>query len=144
LHGFFIVLERSFLDRILSRLPRALRHAYLLLVVVVGWVLFRAMDFEQAVTFYRHMFTWSWDQRGFYPLETFFTMELAFVTGVALVLCLPLRPWLGLRARLAILRAPQRLTKFILVKYGTVALGLALCAMALTAETHNPFLYFRF
>src|SRR4029077_2862253 len=41
-HGVFLVLERAFLGKLLERLPGLVRHAYTLLVVMVGWVFFRA------------------------------------------------------------------------------------------------------
>ena len=47
-HGLFLVIERMGFGSILLRLPRLIRHSYALLVVLVGWVLFRADSFEQA------------------------------------------------------------------------------------------------
>ena len=44
-HGFFIVLEHAGLGRVLDRQARPLRHSYALLVVLVGWVIFRAPTF---------------------------------------------------------------------------------------------------
>src|SRR4029079_13106526 len=41
-HGAFMVFERVGLHAALSRLPRLLGHLYALLVVMVGWVFFRA------------------------------------------------------------------------------------------------------
>jgi alginate O-acetyltransferase complex protein AlgI len=56
-HGFFLLLE-SWLP--LRRLPRALGHVYALLVVTVGFVLFRAQSFAQAFYFISQMFTGWW------------------------------------------------------------------------------------
>jgi alginate O-acetyltransferase complex protein AlgI len=55
-HGLWLVIERLGLDQILARLPRLLRHAYALLVVLVGWVLFRAQDITHASRLLRTMF----------------------------------------------------------------------------------------
>ena len=41
-HGVFLVLERAGLAARVGMLPRTLRHAYAVLVVMVGWVFFRA------------------------------------------------------------------------------------------------------
>jgi hypothetical protein len=47
-HGAFLVLERLGLAAWLGRMPRALRHVYALLVVMVGWVFFRAESLSAA------------------------------------------------------------------------------------------------
>ena len=41
---FFVllVLEKAFLGRLLERLPRALRHAYALFFILIGWLIFSA------------------------------------------------------------------------------------------------------
>jgi alginate O-acetyltransferase complex protein AlgI len=47
-HGAFLVLERLGGERLLKRAPRALAHAYVLLVTLGGWVLFRSLDLPGA------------------------------------------------------------------------------------------------
>ncbi len=49
-HGIFLSLERTRCARLLSRCPRLLRHCYTLLVVLIGFVLFRAADLHQALS----------------------------------------------------------------------------------------------
>ena len=55
-HGFFLVLERTRFGAWVGKLPKALRHVYTLLIVVVGWALFRADTLTQAISFLRAMF----------------------------------------------------------------------------------------
>jgi alginate O-acetyltransferase complex protein AlgI len=50
-HGTFIVLERAGLALTIKRLPAALRHAYLIVVVMIGWVFFRAESVFSALAF---------------------------------------------------------------------------------------------
>jgi alginate O-acetyltransferase complex protein AlgI len=47
-YGVMLVLERFFLSKVLERVPSFFRHAYLLLVVIVGWVLFMSPSIEAA------------------------------------------------------------------------------------------------
>ena len=75
-HGGFLVLERQArFARLLHRLGR-LSHIYTMLVVICGWVLFRAETFSQAVAFFRAM-----SGRGgadpTYPLRWFLTNDVA-------------------------------------------------------------------
>src|SRR5438876_3261876 len=50
-HGLFLVLERLGLGAAVKRLRPPLRHAYLLLVVMVGWVFFREESLRGALSF---------------------------------------------------------------------------------------------
>ena len=48
-HALFIMLEKTpFMKKLLSKMPRALRHVYALLIVLIGWVFFRASTLEYA------------------------------------------------------------------------------------------------
>ena len=54
-HGAFLMLERFGLGRVLVRLPRPVRHLYAVLVVMVGWVFFRADTLPQALRYLGEM-----------------------------------------------------------------------------------------
>ncbi|MCB1615707.1 MAG: MBOAT family protein [Pseudomonadales bacterium] len=49
IHGAFLVIERLGFDKILQRLWRPVRHCYTLLVVLVGWVFFRAETLDTSL-----------------------------------------------------------------------------------------------
>ena len=55
-HGLFLVIERAFLGRWLKRIPLMLRVGYQYLVVLIGWVFFRADDFSMATKYLSRMF----------------------------------------------------------------------------------------
>jgi len=50
-HGAFIVLERAGLALTIKQLPAPLRHVYLVVVVMIGWVFFRAGSVLAALAF---------------------------------------------------------------------------------------------
>ena len=52
-HGVLVLAERAGLGAMLTRLPSVVRHGYLLAVVGIGWVLFRADTVTHAVVFWR-------------------------------------------------------------------------------------------
>ena len=54
-HGAFLVVERLGLAGRVMRLWRPLRHAYVLLVVMIGWVFFRADTLPAAIGFLKAM-----------------------------------------------------------------------------------------
>lgn len=56
-NGVFLILERLFLKDVLSKIPVIFAHAYALLVVLVGWVIFRADSLSHAMDYLKVMFS---------------------------------------------------------------------------------------
>jgi len=56
-YAFFIILERCGLNKQLIRLPKWIRHLYLLTIVTFGWILFRADGILEALNYIKEMFT---------------------------------------------------------------------------------------
>jgi alginate O-acetyltransferase complex protein AlgI len=140
-HGLFLILERSFLSAVLERGWRIARHVYAILVVLIGWVFFRAADLSQGFNFIAHMFNVTEFRADLYPLEAYFTTEVTVLTLVAIVFSSPVLPAIG--AAIEGLRGRSQLS------LGAAQAALQICSfllssMAVTAQTHNPFLYFRF
>ncbi|WP_108513298.1 MBOAT family O-acyltransferase [Bradyrhizobium algeriense] len=143
-HGLFLILERAFLSAVLQRTWFVLRHGYAMLVVLIGWVFFRADDLPQAFSFISHMFNFAEFQGNLYPLEAYFTTEVLVLMLVAIVFSAPLVPYIS--AAIERLRQVSRLSWGV-ARAAQVALSIScfvLSSMAITAQTHNPFLYFRF
>lgn len=55
-HGAFLILERAVLGRWLKRLPRAVSHLYAVVVVMLGWVWFRAETLPGALDLFAGLF----------------------------------------------------------------------------------------
>ncbi len=90
-HGFFQLLE----DYIpaLKKLPRVLGHIYTLLVVTVGFVIFRADTFSQGLFFLREMFTGVTMTRGALSLALQqATPWVLFIAVIAVIGAAPIKP----------------------------------------------------
>ena len=132
-HGAFLVLERLGLQKMLKTLPRVLQHTYLIIVVMLGWVLFRCDSFVQALHYMLAM-------AGGMPIDNPAAPVMSFMNGtVALAL---------LAGTLASTRVFKLFTRPELkVRFLTPALSLALFALSaisLATGAYNPFIYFRF
>jgi alginate O-acetyltransferase complex protein AlgI len=147
-HGAFLVLERVGLSRVLERAPRVFRHAYLLVVVTIGWVFFRADSFELAAGHLAAMF------RSGAVVDTPFrpSMYLRNDTLIALAIAIPASgpviPFLAERRR-ALAASGSRWAAFVAAAsegaaLGVTALVFAMSAAWLASGTYNPFIYFRF
>jgi alginate O-acetyltransferase complex protein AlgI len=137
------VVERLGLASAVKRLWPPLRHAYLLLVVMVGWVFFRADTLPDAVAFLRAMFGFTAAiQPTPFTLAWYLTPELCLALAAGVVGSAPIIPALG-RWRSAL---GDRWRAIGLDAISSTALMLILVAaiMQMAARTYNPFIYFRF
>ncbi len=134
-HGLFLVLERIGLGQALSRLPTPLRWLYALLVVMGGWVLFRARDLVTT----RYMYAGLAGRHGIGGISFDLHMDLqpgnviALLAGCLLAL---LPRW----TRLPALPAPVVAVSDTAWTFGV----LALTVLYVAAGVYSPFLYFRF
>jgi alginate O-acetyltransferase complex protein AlgI len=144
-HGAWLVLERVGGARLLERLPRLLRHAYALLVVMVGWVLFRADGVPQARSLLAKMF---WLTPSPAPdAAALLTRSELLALLCALPLCFPALPrWLG--AQLGVVGErpwPERMAPQMVL--GGAVVGVCVFAAIATkvmTGAYSPFIYFRF
>ena len=150
-HGGFLMLERFGLGRLLDRAPRLLRHAYVLLVVMVGWVFFRADSLPRALGVLGQM---SQTGRFLAPdagLSILLNAQALTALAAGSLLAMPLLPALmeGLgapRAQPPRPAMPGRLdTRNVhALPIPLLAAGFVLSIAVLAGSTLNPFLYFRF
>ena len=144
-HGAWLVIERLGWWRVLDAMPRALRHAYTMLIVVVGWVLFRAEDLEHARRFLFSMFAPS---RLFDPSDAWLlsrAQTLAFVAAACL--CVP-KVSGRLRHLVWLVRAgalPSYTPPAVYSRGALVGLLVFLAAAVnIVAGSYSSFIYFRF
>lgn len=125
----------------IRKLPGFFRHIYAMLVVCIGFVMFRADTFSQGIQMIETMFTgWNFDstsiQVAVYWLNPFYLVILF----VGILGCMPI-----LRSLHAFTeRTP--VVKRIVVPFSYVGsvLLLLLSMLSLSSGTYNPFIYFRF
>jgi alginate O-acetyltransferase complex protein AlgI len=141
-HGLFLSLERTAaVSGLLARLPRVVRTGYMLFVVLIGWVFFRAPTLEDAAAFIGRMFALGPRVEGTLGAFDIVTGHSLAIIVLAFALALPLWP----RVRDAWTRLPgegARAARVGLAAYVAIVLVLSFAAMA--GEENSPFLYFRF
>lgn len=137
-HGFFLVLERAFLGKILVRLKPAVGWVYTLIVVFFGWILFRAESIETAVAFIRNMFT---PHHSVVMTAAYTNGRLLTALAAGIVLC---GPGQILLERLGIQTSSTEGQKVTCLQIGVYMIIFWLSVMLLINNTYNPFIYFRF
>ena len=124
----------------IDRAPAVLRHAYLLLAVMLGWVLFRASDFAVSAAYCKALF--SFTAQGFdYAWIAVVTRQRLAALVAAVVFAMPLGGvWDAVCRRFGSFEA-------IVAAWGRLAALAALLgasAMAVAAGGYSPFIYARF
>ncbi len=148
-HGVFLVLERTGFGPAVERLWRPLRHGYALLVVMVGWVLFRATTFPEAITILQNMAGFSSAAGAGQPMGRYLNQQVAWSVALGLLFSMPVWPGLRNVARRISDAAPGYL-QVAAQTAGSVLEAVILVALLLVSAawlaggTYNPFIYFRF
>jgi alginate O-acetyltransferase complex protein AlgI len=125
----------------LDRAPGVLRHGYTMLLVIMGWVLFRADTLGYALGMVGVMCGGAaslWDGRTIYYLKEY---GWALALGLAAAL-----PW-KLKAEALMARHKDSPLAGFAASWGAYGLALGLLALSylqLLSSAFNPFIYFRF
>ena len=141
-YALLLLCEKFLWGRALEKAPALLRHGYALVLVVLGWVLFRAESLSYAGRFVQAMFGGAagglTDGRTVYYL-----LQFRWELLLAIPAALPVRDWLQ-----AALEKRRDKPWAVFVEAWcpkAIALGLfAFSFLRLVSSSFNPFIYFRF
>ncbi|BBD09357.1 MBOAT family O-acyltransferase [Desulfovibrio ferrophilus] len=149
LHGLFLVLERTRFGLWLDRCWRPVRHAYVLVVVLVAWVFFRVEALPDALDYIGAMAGLGGVTAKTMAAGTYLPMEKKLMLYAGVLLSIPwalVLAWVreNFSGRYpALLRTPP---SWGLDTVQTLALMsiLFLSLLHVASATYNPFIYFRF
>jgi len=148
-HGAFLVMERLGLEKLVQSMWRPFRHVYVLLVVMVGWVFFRADTLPEALSFLSAMSGFAEGSGAEHYLGRYMDAKLGVVMILGIIGSIPVFPWIVDKWRQ--LTGGFRPVSAGLFEGGAAFFRLAYltlillsCAMTLSSGAHNPFIYFRF
>jgi len=137
-HGLFLIFDRLFLIKLIRPLGTIPQTLITFLIVLIGWVFFRAEDFSYALNYLGSMFSFN----NAYP-EIYISSKFWFVFIIA-----SLFSFIGLVPKMEILSMkwylePGKISGIILKASLCLVLGM-LCLIHIYSADFNPFIYFRF
>lgn len=144
-HGLFLVLERTTFGRVLDSSFTPIRYLYTILVILIGWVFFRAETVSYALSYLKVMFGFTMNHPfpvTLFNAKTILALVLGLIGSTPFISNLQNYYERGLsdngRSRTA-LHVPAE--PVILV---FVSILFLVCVIFLSYDTYNPFIYFRF
>ncbi len=137
-HGFFLIIDRIFLIRLLNKIGKAPSVLITFIVVLVGWVLFRSPDMQFASGYFKSMFSFDFDTPLIYLSNQFVIIAVigAFFSFFALIM--GIEKW-----QIKLLTVEKGILPYIVLTLIGIILMIVSIA-AITSSGFNPFIYFRF
>ena len=140
-HGMFMLAERGRFGQWLAKSSHLLQHSYLLLVIGLSWVVFRAESLSYAIDYYLRLIGVGGQSEFQLNISRFLDWEFRIALLFGLVFSIPVthqRFSAGVGEMVGRLSAGQ-------VGRSILLLFLFLwCTMELANDSYNPFIYFRF
>ncbi len=131
----FLILEKYVFKNILEKIPNVLRHILTLLIILIGWMLFRLEDLsifkEVIIAMFNFNFTTLALSEARIYLETYylyFILAVIFSTPIYYVICEKFKKY----------------KLFEILKYIGLIVLFIITIMFLAQSSYNPFIYFRF
>ena len=135
-HGAFLILEKT-KGTLIEKFPNIIKHIYVLLVVIVGWVFFRAETFNDAIVYLHHLFIPT--AEGNYIPFIYVNNYFVFVLSLAIIFATPIRKLILRKTNYEKLESIQ-----LISTYGFHFVLLLFSIMELAQSSYNPFIYYRF
>jgi alginate O-acetyltransferase complex protein AlgI len=141
-HGVFLVLERVGLADIIRQLRPTVRHIYVMLVVGVGWVFFRADSMAQAFAFLKAMTGLAEPQPTPLTVWWYLTPDVVAALVLGAIGSVPIVPVAEAWRRA--LPSGARAAAVDLAAAAALCAILVAAIVQSAAGSYNPFIYFKF
>lgn len=141
-YGFLIILERTLLQKPLNHTPGFLRHFFMIIITLVGFVLFRNESLHEVILQLRSMFA-PWQVSWSDPYAVYAVKNNLLLLTACIICSLPIRKW----CEKWFSRRLNMGKKNVLRPYAKALLAVGIVALSvlfLVGQSFNPFLYFRF
>ena len=141
-HGFFLIVEKLGLEKLLGKVWTPIQHLYAMFVVLIGWVFFRVESISDALLFTKRLFVGNPAINSNWM--SFFDIQFTLVLVIGIISSTNFFPWTiaTYKKHLSNINVVNIFSRamYILI----INLLLVACTFYLVAGTYNPFIYFRF
>ena len=135
----WLILEKYILHQLLQKIPAVIRHITTLLIVLVGWVLFRANNLDHALSYLSCMIG-----RNGTPADlNYFLVQMINYAAFWIIGLIAVTPLFKTLTTKLNIRFGQNILYQSMRNMGTLLL-LGVCVLYIIASSYNSFIYFQF
>lgn len=146
-HGIFMLIERVLRKRNISiKLPGIIKWLYTMLVVVLGWVLFKLEELPLALSYIGVMFHMNTSDYTAFSMRYYMDNKMIFLMIMAVIVAIPWAQVLPRRISniISSVTLAESDSFICIIRRIVLVLLLGLSMMFIVNSTYNPFIYFRF
>lgn len=145
-HGIFMLIERAFKGKaVTAKIPGFVKWIYTMLVVSLGWVLFKLEELGKALTYIGTMFHVKAHEYNAFSVMYFLNRRLVFFIIVAVIAMIP---WAQLLPRYVSAYIADFTTsdknRYRIPRYILLVILLVISIIFTINNTYTPFIYFKF
>ncbi len=137
-HGFFLILDRLFLEDFTKKIGSALSIALTFFITMIGWVIFKIEDIDALWIYLQKLFLFD----GIWEWSTTHSFYLIFIIAFVLTFSYPFK--VGKKLELYFFQKKSYFLKEHLIFSGVSILLFILCLSYIVSSGFNPFIYYRF
>lgn len=136
----FLMIEKFLLKKYLDKMPSIFSHLYSIIIILIGWVLFRAEGLSECIRIIKALFVPYMNDITISQLLIYLEMYGIYLL-IGIILSTPVFP----RIREYLLEKKFKNNIYVHALYYLFVFGVfVLSVIFLSQATYNPFIYFRF
>ena len=135
----FLIIEKVLLSDLLKKVPSAIQHIYVIIVIAISFVIFNNTNFEQGIGIIKGIFGLT-NNNFINPTTKYYLQSYLVIILISIIGATP-----GTKLLIENLRKKEKSNKIInLFEPIILSALLLICTGYLVDNSFNPFLYFRF
>ncbi len=140
-HGFFLLLERVWLEKQLKKIPLVLQYIYTFLIVLIAWIPFRAKNMSYAIDYVMSLFTIN-NTCNIKLTLSYFTTDVVVALVLAIIIGFNLLQ--DVTTKLSTIKNQSIYITIQTAQSIFLIAILILSGIYIMSGTYNPFIYYQF
>ncbi len=137
----FLVLEKYILKNVLDKAPSVLSHLYTLIIVYIGWIIFRCDNINDLINFFKSLFSFNITAISLNELSVYLeTYWVYFILAIAFQMPL----YKMVIKKIDNIKNKKAKNLLVSLRYLFLIGIFIISIMFLAYSSYNPFIYFRF
>lgn len=147
-YAVILIIEKAVSKRRNLTIIPFFKHAYSLVLIMLGWVIFNSPNMTFAFNYIRTMFGFGTPVASVSTELSFFVHEYGVIVALGIIAATPLAKNVAVKLRSRMIKSGDGSDGdnglLLTIKAVVMVALLVLCTMRLVVSSYNPFIYFRF